>query len=285
MINFAIRNIKVYFRDRTSVFFSILSVLIIFVLYALFLGSSWQQTVPSGVEGGQALLDSWLMAGILAVISYTTTAGAYGTMVDDKAKKIYKDFQSSPMKRSHIVAGYVISSYVIGVIMSLIALLFLDVYMLIRNGIILGFIATLETIGMILLVTLANSAMIFFIISFIKSLNAFGTFNTIVGTLIGFVAGIYMPIFLYPAAIQLLIKVIPVSHAASLFRTIIMKDPIAISFNGAPAEIVDTFKDNLGVTFTIGSFEFKPLYQILFLLITTVVFFGLSLLVIRRKAK
>lgn len=285
MINFAIRNIKVYFRDRTSVFFSVLSVLIIFVLYALFLGSSWQQTVPSGVAGGQALLDSWLMAGILSVISYTTTAGAYGTMVEDKAKKIYKDFQSSPMKRTQIVAGYVLSSYVIGVIMSLIALVFLDVYMFIRNGFILSFMATIKSVGMILLVTLANSAMIFFIISFIKSLNAFGTFNTIVGTLIGFVAGIYMPIFLYPSAIQLLIKLIPVSHAASLFRLIIMDEPMATSFNGAPQEIIDTFKSNLGVTFTIGTFEVAPIYQILFLLITTVVFFGLSLLVINKKTK
>jgi len=285
MINFAIRNIKVYFRDRTSVFFSVLSVLIIFVLYALFLGSSWQQTVPEGVTGGQALLDSWLMAGILAVISYTTTAGAYGTMVEDKAKKIYKDFQASPMKRSHIVAGYVLSSYVIGVIMSLIALVFLDVYMFIRNGYILSFMATIKSIGMILLVTLANSSMIFFIISFIKSLNAFGTFNTIVGTLIGFITGIYMPIFLFPTAIQLLIKLIPVSHAASLFRLIIMDEPIATSFDGAPLDIVARFKADLGVTFTIGTFEFTPLYQIIFLLITTIIFFGLSLLVINRKTK
>ncbi len=90
MINFAIRNIKVYFRDKTSVFFSVLSVLIIFVLYALFLGSSWQQTVPSGVEGGQALLDSWLMAGILSVISYTTTAGAMARWSMTKLRKFTK---------------------------------------------------------------------------------------------------------------------------------------------------------------------------------------------------
>ncbi len=284
MINFAIRNIKVYFRDRTSVFFSILAVLLIFMLYALFLGNTWQSSVPNEVSGGQLLLDSWLMAGILAVISFTTTAAGYGTMVDDRARKIYKDFQSSPMKRFSIVGGYVLSSYVIGVIMSLFALVFLDLYLLIRNGVILNLLVTIETLGMILLVTFSNSALIFLMISFIKSMNAFGTFSSIVGTLMGFISGIYMPIFLFPEAIQFVIKLIPVAHAASLFRLIIMSPPMAISFAEAPQEITNIFKQDMGVTFVLGSFTIKPIFQMLYLLGTGVVFYLLSLLVINKKS-
>ena len=37
---FAWRNIRLFFRDKTSVFFSFLSVLIIVGLYALFLGDA-----------------------------------------------------------------------------------------------------------------------------------------------------------------------------------------------------------------------------------------------------
>jgi multidrug/hemolysin transport system permease protein len=283
MINFAFRNIKVYFRDRLAIFFSLLSVIIIFLLYALFLGGAWMSAVPDTVASGQTLLDSWLMAGILAVISFTTTTGAFGTMIDDKAKKIYKDFYASPMKRSSLVGGYVISSYAIGVIMSLIALVFLDLYLLVRDGVILGLVPTLLSIGMILISTLTNSAMLFFIASFVKSQTAFATLSTIIGTLMGFIAGIYMPIGNFPEAMQVVIKLFPVSHTAALFRAIIMSEPMAVAFEGAPADIVTMFEETMGISFTLGDFTFTPLIQLLILGGTTVVFFGLSLLSVRRK--
>jgi multidrug/hemolysin transport system permease protein len=69
MIIFALRNFKVFIRDRLSIFFSFLSVLIIFGLYTLFLNNAWASALPDNVTGGQALMDGWLMAGILAVVS------------------------------------------------------------------------------------------------------------------------------------------------------------------------------------------------------------------------
>lgn len=36
MINLAVRNLKIFFRDKSSVFFSFLSVIIIIGLYVLF---------------------------------------------------------------------------------------------------------------------------------------------------------------------------------------------------------------------------------------------------------
>ncbi|MFA5235376.1 MAG: ABC transporter permease [Bacilli bacterium] len=283
MINFALRNIKVYFRDRLAIFFSLLSVIIIFLLYALFLGGAWMSAVPDTVTNGQLLLDSWLMAGILAVISFTTTNGAFGTMIDDKAKKIYKDFYASPMKRSQLVGGYIISSYAIGVIMSLIALVFLDLYLVIRNGAILGLVSTLQAIGLIFISTLANSAMLFFVASFVKSQTAFATLSTIIGTLMGFMAGIYMPVGNFPEAMQVVIKLFPVSHSAALFRDIVMSEPMAVAFSGAPSEIIDLFKETMGVSFRFGDFTFTPLIQLAILGATTVIFFGLSLLSVRKK--
>ena len=41
MIAFTRRNLLVFFRDRTAVFFSLLSSLIIVGLYVLFLGDTW----------------------------------------------------------------------------------------------------------------------------------------------------------------------------------------------------------------------------------------------------
>jgi len=285
MISFAIRCVKVYFRDRLAIFFSLLSVIIIFLLYALFLGSTWMTAVPEGVSGAQLLLDTWLMAGIMAVISFTTTTAAFGSMVDDKAKKIYKDFYSAPIKRPVLVGGYILSSYFIGVLMSLFALAFLDLYLLVRDGYILNFVTTIEAIGLILVSTLSNSAIVFFIASFIKSQTAFGTVSTLVGSLMGFIASIYMPIYLFPNAVQVLIKLFPISHAAALFRLVIMSDPVNTVFMGAPEEILVNFQKEMGVVFQLGDFTFTPFIQVLYLLATAVVFYLLSILVSYRKAK
>ncbi len=285
MINFAIRNIKVYFRDKTSVFFSLLSVFIIIGLYALFLGKVWTTSLEGLVPNPEQLMDSWLMAGILSVISFTTTMGAFGTMVDDKVKKIFKDFSASPLKRTSLVGGYIIASYVIGVLMSLVAFVLLDAYLFIGDGYIIGFVASLEVLGLICLSTLANTSIVFFITSLFKTQTAFGTASTVVGTIIGFIAGIYMPIGNFPPAVQLIVKLFPVSHSAALFRRIIMAEPLATAFNGVVGDYRSDFELEMGVVFKIGTFEFTPLVEVGILLATAAIFYGLSLLMLSRKAK
>ena len=42
MISFVSRNLKVFFRDKTAVFFSLLAVLIVLGLYIFFLGDVWE---------------------------------------------------------------------------------------------------------------------------------------------------------------------------------------------------------------------------------------------------
>ena len=54
-------------------------------------------------------MDNWVMAGLLAITSLTTTMGAFGIMVTDRTKKIDKDFLSSPISQKHR-RGYVLSA-------------------------------------------------------------------------------------------------------------------------------------------------------------------------------
>ena len=95
MIAFAVRNLRIFFRDRAAVFFSLLAVFIIIGLYALFLSDVWTAELE-GFTGVRYMMDSWIMAGLLAVTSVTTTMGAFGVMVEDRSKKIYKDFSVTP---------------------------------------------------------------------------------------------------------------------------------------------------------------------------------------------
>ena len=129
MINLAVRNLKIFFRDKSSVFFSFLSVIIIIGLYVLFLGDVITSDMD-GLPGVRFLMDSWIASGLMAVTSITSTMGAFGIMVEDRARKNNRDFLTAPLKRSTIAGGYVVSTYLIGVIISLVTLVLIELYIL-----------------------------------------------------------------------------------------------------------------------------------------------------------
>lgn len=293
MILFAKRNLKLFFRDKSAVFFSLLAVLIVIGLYAFFLGdqlvSGFESVDGVKVEGARFIMDSWLIAGILAVTSISTTLGAFGIIVDDKVKKIDKDFRCSPIPRSSIAGGYIISSFVIGVIMSVIAFAVGELYIVASGGEILPFESIIKVLGMILLTVLAGSSMMFFVVSFFKSTNAFATASTVIGTLIGFITGIYLPIGSMDDSVATIVKIFPISHAASIFRKIFMEVPLEQSFENIPTQFSDSIKttinDELGVNFTIGSWEVSTLDSILILIATSILFYVLGIAVISRKKK
>ncbi|HSN94099.1 MAG TPA: ABC transporter permease [Anaerolineaceae bacterium] len=282
MINLMVRNLKLYFRDRNSVFFSLLGVFVIITLYLVFLGDVWASNYPQG-SGIRFAMDTWIMAGVLAITSFTTTLGAVGTMVEDKTKKIRKDFVASPLSHTAMTGGYILSTIIVGIIMSLVALAVAEIFIVIKGGSLVSLIEFVKLFGLILLATVANSAIVVFIVSFFNTLNAFGTASTLVGTLIGFFTGIYMPIGVFPPTVQWLIKLFPPSHAASLMRQVMMRAPIEKLFAGAPAKMVNEFKWELGVEFVFGDTVITPGVSILILAGTAVVFYLLALWNLSRK--
>ncbi|MEA5040191.1 MAG: ABC transporter permease, partial [Clostridiaceae bacterium] len=225
LFSIAKRNLKLFFRDKSSVFFSLLAVFIIIGLYVLFLGNMLSSGMQWLGDSARFLMDSWIMAGLLAVTSLTTTMGAYGIMIEDKTNKILKDFSASPVRRSTLVGGYVLSAFVIGVIMSAVTFVLAEAYIVAYGGTLLGISAILRVFACILLAVLASSAMVFFLVSFFQSNNAFATASTVIGTLIGFLTGIYIPIGSLPASVQTAIRIFPVSHAGVLMRQIMMEAP------------------------------------------------------------
>ena len=283
MISFAKRNLLVFFKDRSSVFFSLLAVFIIIGLYALFLGDAWTNSI--NVEGGRFLMDSWIGSGLLAVVSVTTTMGAFGIMVEDKTKKIVKDFISSPLKRTNIAGGYILSAYLIGIIMSLITLVLVEIYIIGNGGTLISFSTFIKVLGILILSTFANTSIMLFIVSFFNSNNAFSTASTIIGTIIGFLTGIYLPIGQLPKSMQWVVKLFPPSHSAVLFRQVMMEEPMAVSFAGAPEAVVTEFKEAMGVIYKMGDYEVSELTSILIIAGIGVIFFFLSLLKLSQKKK
>ena len=284
MLNFTRRNLLVFFKDKSSVFFSLLSVFIIIGMYALFLGDVWTSSM-SDLVGVRFLMDSWIVAGLLAVTSVTTTMGAFGIMVEDKSKKLIKDINSAPISRASIAGGYILSAFIIGVIMCLVTLVLSELYILSNGGTLIGGMALLKVLGLILLSTFSNTALVLFFVSFFKSNNAFATASTIIGTVIGFLTGIYLPIGQLPNAVQWVIRVFPPSHSAVLLRQVMMAEPLAATFAGIPAEYMESFKETMGVVFKFGDTTVTPLMSMGILVVSGLIFLGLSILNLSRKKK
>ena len=284
MISFVSRNLKVFFRDKTAVFFSLLAVLIVLGLYIFFLGDVWIDSFPN-IKGVKNLMNCWIMAGLIGVTSVTANMGAFGTMIEDKSKNKIKDFYVSPIKKSKIVGGYIISSFIVGSMMSVVTLIISQIYLVYSGVDVLNFKELTEVFLIILMTSLSNSAMILFIVSLFSSEKAFSTASTIVGTLIGFITGIYPPISMLPDSVQIIVKLFPTSHGISILRQIFMKKQMDISFADVPTNYINEFKESMGVVYYINDKLVSNTASVFILIASTIIFFFLAVLILYKKKK
>lgn len=278
------RNIKLFFRDKTQVFFSLLAVIIILTLHAVFLGD----TITIGYEdvtGIEYLMDSWVIASILSVISMTATLGAFSVMVEDRARKAIKDFLVSPLRRNALPGAYFINAILVGIVMSLIALLIGEVYIVSSGGEWISFTQLAQVLAGVVVSTVSSGAIMFFMVSFLRSIGAFTAASTVVGTLIGFLVGAYIPIGILPESVQNVMRVFPTSYSASYFRTIMMEHPFEVAFDGAPDGAVEQFKERFGVHYILDGEPSTLELCIAVMAVTAVVFYVLAMLNITRKRR
>lgn len=276
------RNLKIYFQDKAAVFFSMLSVIIIFALYIFFIGDS----ISSGLKflpHPNRLMRAWMLAGMLASASITTSLGAYGVMISDRENKTIKDFYSSPVSRRQIAGGYIITGFIISIIMSIFTLIFGEIYMGMIGGAVLDMDILLKLFGVIVLSAFASSAIASFIISFLKTNSAYSAASMIVGTLIGFLVGAYIPIGNLPENVQWLVKYFPCAHSAVLYRQLLMESSIKENFANQPTAVLKETKEILGVVFVYNGHTASAWMSVVTLLITGVVFYLLAVLVLIRK--
>lgn len=276
-----LRNTKLYLRDKASVFFSFLSVIIIIFMYVLFLGKMQQDNISdllNSVEGIDWLVSSWIMAGILTVSTVTVPLSALGTLINDRATGVLNDFYTSPINRNILALGYLISAWVIAFIMVLINFIIGQTYVVIMGGELLGFISTLQILGMIMLSIMTFSSLFFYIALFMKTQNAFSTLATLVGTFIGFLGGIYLPIGLMGKNVQTVMNLLPSAHSVTLIRNIYMKGAIDKVFSNAPAGVLEDYKYNFGLEVNIGDHMFSSIELILMMIVFGLFFYALSVI-------
>jgi multidrug/hemolysin transport system permease protein len=281
------RNVKLYFRDKSAVFFSLFTMLIIIGLYVLFLGNITVQGIQNtvgDVDGVRWMVDSWIMAGVISVNAVSVPMMILGVMIEDKENKRIDGFLVAPISRTSLVLGYIVSTWLIGFVMCVLSLAFAQFYIVVYGGQMLSVTANIQILGLIGLNVLSGTAMMFLIMGIVKTVRAYGSFCSIVGTLIGFVTGVYIPIGNMPDAVQTVMKLIPATHGTVLMRQIMTEDALNTVFTDAP-EYVGDFRTLLGIDLELWGVHFTPWMFCTVVFASAILFFGCSVFVMRKKKK
>jgi len=250
------RNLRLFFRDRAAVFFSLLSALILIGLYGLFLGNqqvdALQQQFPKASAGDvRAFVVAWVFAGVAMITTLTTSLSSLSQLVDDASSGRFRDFLVSPVRRIELILGYLLSSFVVSVLVTVVTVVVGELYLGITAGVIMTFAQMATCLSYICLSSGAFVALSAFVVGFVASRQAFTALATIVGTLVGFLAGAYIPPGVLPAGVVNVLQALPFAQSAMLIRQPLTHDPLA-AMTGGVARADSVISAFYGMTAKIG---------------------------------
>ena len=259
------RNLGLYFRDYSAVFFSLLSMLIIIVLMVFFLGDINNSELLDALKlvpgrGGDSDVTAiknfsflWTCAGIMTVNASTVTHAFYSNMIKDRAGNRLNSLFVMPVKRPVFVLGYISSAWICGVIMCIITLFVTEVIGVFKGMDVLPVKTHLELILLIMLNTFVYSAIMFLLASIIKSQSAWSGIGIILGTLAGFLGGIYFPLGQMSDGMQKAVKFFPFIYGSSLFRKVLLDPMENTLFDGTPEAIRREVDKVMGMDLFLGN--------------------------------
>lgn len=251
-----VRNLKVFLKDKANIFFALLAPIIVFGLYILFLGKIQSDALlvsleEMGVTGKndlvRAFCDSWMLSGVLASACITVPLCACGVMVQDKKRGITADLLASPVPAWLPTAAYFLAVVIAGLILALAVLALCLVYLAASGTWYLSAGDVFGLLGTYVLSVLSSSTLLVFVVGFLRTEGAFTGLNVILGTVIGFLIGAYMPLSVLPKAVQYITLFIPGSYSAALMRNFFLGGVL----ERISADISAEFSASLGEQFVL----------------------------------
>ncbi len=217
------RNLTVFFRDPPAVFFSLLSSLILFVLFIAFLGNLQTQALhdqlPDASDAAvDAFVHSWVLASVVMIATMTTSLSALVVFVNDRVTDGFRDFLVTPATRVQMISGYLLASFVVSVILSSAVLVFSQLFLGFVDHAALAPPQLLTAFGAMVGFCLLFASVWSFFVTFIRSNAVFMSVGTIIGTAGGFLAGAYITIGTLPSGVVTFMNVLPLNPAATLMR-------------------------------------------------------------------
>ena len=290
------RNTKLYFKDKGMFFTSLITPLILLVLYSTFLANIYEESFRASLNAaGAAVSDMvlWgcvggeLISSLLAVSCVTVAFCSNLLMVQDKVSGARKDLTIAPIKSGSLAIGYYCSTLLSTLLICFAALIICLVY-LAKVGwfLTVGDVAALalDVVLLVLFGTALSSCIIF-------PLNTQGQASA-VGTIIsagyGFICGAYMPISNFSKGLQRVISFLPGTYGTSLLRNHALRGVFSeMKSLGFPSEVVELIKDSVdcNLYFFDKKVETGKMYLILIasILVLVGIYVGLNFLLSKKR--
>lgn len=223
------RSLKIFLKDKASVFFSLLAPLIVLGLYLLFLGDIQMDGIKAAFEGApiddkllKSFVDSWMLAGVVSVACVTVSFSVQGITVQDREKGVLNDMLASPISRGIIDLSYLISNFVVTLCICLIVLAVAFVYVVI-TGWTLSFVDVVLLIALTIMSVLSASVISTLVGLAFRTSSQHSAFVGIISAVIGFVMGAFMPLSAFPKGVQYVTLFVPATYSAALYRNLFMR--------------------------------------------------------------
>lgn len=268
-----LRNTKYYFKDKVSFFMSLITPLILLVLYVTFLKNvyiqSFEAAFPEGFTVDDRIVNgiagAWLMSSILSVSAVTVAFCSNLVMVEDKIQSAINDFRVSPIKSTTVSLAYFASNFFVTFIVLMVTMCIGHIYLAAVGWYINAgdfFMIIVDCICGILFGTLLAGI----VGNFIKTQGSVSAVDTLVSSMYGFICGAYMPISSFSKGLQNVLSLLPGTYSVGIMRTHYMGGYLtALSDAGVPAEAIKGIKDGFDANLYVfgNSVPLGAMYAIL----------------------
>lgn len=254
------RNTKLYFKDKGMFFSSLITPIILLVLYATFLrkvfldsfrasleaaGATVSDEVLNGCVGGQ------LVSSLLAVSCVTVAFCSNLLMIKDKTTGARHDLTISPVRSGILGLSYYLSTLLSTLIISYTATAVCLVY-LYSTGWFLTFSDVLMLCLDVFLLSMFGTAISSCVNFFLTTDGQASAVGTIVSAGYGFICGAYMPISSFGGTLQKVLSFLPGTYGTCLIRNHAMRGVFEeMGSIGFPPQVVDGIKASVDCNLTL----------------------------------
>lgn len=248
------RNIKLYFRDKGMFFSSLITPIILLILFVTFLGSIYRDSFASalsaaGINADAALIDGCvggqLISSLLAVTCITVAFCSNLIMIKDKTSGARRDLTVSPLHLSTLGFSYYLASLISTLIINLTAAAVSLAY-LAFVGWYLSAADVLLLILDVFLLTMFGTALSSCVNFFLSSDGQASAVGTIVSAGYGFICGAYMPVSNFSPVLQKILSFLPGTYGTVLLRNHAMRGAFRqMTKDGIPQEVIEKICDSV----------------------------------------
>ncbi len=247
------RNIKLFFKDKGMFFASLITPIILLVLYVTFLANvyrdSFASALPDGFSIPEKLIDGFvggqLFSSILAVCCVTVSFCCNMLMVQDKITGAKNDLTIAPVKSSVLSLSYYASTLISTLIVCYVAAGACFIYIA-KVGWYLSVKDVVLILTDVFLLAMFGTALSSVINFFLSTQGQSSAVGTIVSAGYGFICGAYMPISSFGEGLQKVISFLPGTYGTSLIRNHALNGAFnEMSAVGFPDEVVNAVKDSV----------------------------------------